>query len=141
MQQPADLDFCSITIDANMENELQQRLHTVVKQREELQHMETGIKAELIARSQIVSLHNTYESQIKEHVNANVKLQVCFMSLASLNFYAVVTYVLKISIFWCLKEQLREREQAKHELEREIENKERELHAIRLDTQAVCFLI
>ncbi|KAL8127735.1 uncharacterized protein LOC141721537 isoform X2 [Apium graveolens] len=108
-EQPADLDFCSITIDANMENELQQRLQTVVKQREELQHMETGIKAELIARSQIVSLHNTYESQIKEHVNANVKLQ----------------------------EQLREREQAKHELEREIENKERELHAIRLDTQAV----
>ncbi|KAK1392171.1 Unconventional myosin-XVIIIa like [Heracleum sosnowskyi] len=109
VQQSAELDFCSITIDANMDSELQQRLHSVVKQREELQHMETGIKAELIARSQIVSLHNTYESQIKEHVNANVKLQ----------------------------EQLREREQAKHELEREIENKERELHAIRLDTQEV----
>ncbi|KAL1822321.1 uncharacterized protein LOC108214759 isoform X3 [Daucus carota subsp. sativus] len=105
-EQPADVDFCSVT---NMDNEFQQRLHTVVKQREELQRIETGLKAELIARSQILSLQNTYESQIKEHVNANVKLQ----------------------------EQLREREQAKHELEREIENKERELHAIRLDTKAV----
>lgn len=77
MQQPADVDFCSVT---NMDNEFQQRLHTVVKQREELQRIETGLKAELIARSQILSLQNTYESQIKEHVNANVKLQVCFLS-------------------------------------------------------------
>lgn len=30
-------------------------------------------------------------------------------------------------------------EQSMHELEREIEVKERELHAIRLDTQAVCY--
>lgn len=50
-------------------------------------------------------------------------------------------YVLKGLDCGIVKEQLREREQSKHELEREIENKERELHAIRLDTQAVCFSI
>ncbi|KAL8095662.1 hypothetical protein AgCh_036894 [Apium graveolens] len=92
-----------------MDNELQQRLRSVVKQKEELQHIETELRSELIARSQIIALQSTYDSQIKEHVNANVKLQ----------------------------EQLRDMEQGMHELEREIEVKERELHAIRLDTQAV----
>ncbi|KAK1366403.1 Kinesin-1 heavy chain [Heracleum sosnowskyi] len=109
VQQPVDVDFCSITIDGSMDNELQQRLRSVVKQKEELQHIETELRAELIARSQIIALQSTYDSQIKEHVNANVKLQ----------------------------EQLREMEQSIHELEREIEVKERELHAVRLDTQAV----
>lgn len=90
MQQPAVVDFCSITIDPNMDNELQQRLHTVVQQREELQHMESGIKAELIARSQIIALQNTYESQIKEHANANVKLQVCYFNLVSIKLYLVL---------------------------------------------------
>lgn len=78
MQQPADVDFCSITIDGSMDNELQQRLHSVVKQKEELQHIETELRAEIIARSQIIALQSTYDSQMKEHVNANVKLQVCF---------------------------------------------------------------
>lgn len=85
VQQPADVDFCSITIDASMDNELQQRLRSVVKQKEELQHIETELRAELIARSQIISLQSTYDSQIKEHVNANVKLQVC--SLKNYTFF------------------------------------------------------
>ena len=71
------MDFCSISIDASMENELQQRLRSVVKQKEELEHVETEIRAEIIARSQIIALQSSYDSQIKEHVNANVKLQVC----------------------------------------------------------------
>ena len=36
------------------------------------------------------------------------------------------------------QEQLREREQAVHELERKMEEKDRELHAIKLDNEAVC---
>lgn len=36
-----------------------------------------------------------------------------------------------------MKEQLREREQKIYELERRMEEKERELHAIRLDNEAV----
>lgn len=37
-----------------------------------------------------------------------------------------------------VKEQLREKEQRILELERKLEDKERELHAIRLDNEAVC---
>lgn len=40
-----------------------------------------------------------------------------------------------------MKEQLREREHAIHELERKIEEAQRELHAIRLESEAVCFTI
>lgn len=87
VQQPVDVDFCSITIDGSMDNELQQRLRSVVKQKEELQHIETELRSELIARSQIVALQSTYDSQIKEHVNANVKLQVC--SFQKLHVYFV----------------------------------------------------
>jgi hypothetical protein len=36
------------------------------------------------------------------------------------------------------QEQLREREQAIHELERRLEEKDRELHTIKLDNEAVC---
>lgn len=36
-----------------------------------------------------------------------------------------------------VKEQLRERDQKMYELERRLEEKERELHAIRLDNEAV----
>jgi hypothetical protein len=36
------------------------------------------------------------------------------------------------------QEQLREREQAIRELERKMEEKDRELHAIKLENEAVC---
>ncbi|KAK3042077.1 hypothetical protein RJ639_001779 [Escallonia herrerae] len=108
-REPADVDFCSITMDGSSGNDiLQQRLHSVVKQREELQHMEIELRTQLIARSEVMEMQNTFDSQITEQLNANVKLQ----------------------------EQLLEREQAIHELERKMEEKERELHAIRLDSEA-----
>jgi len=37
-----------------------------------------------------------------------------------------------------LQEQLCERERTIHDLERKMEEKERELHAIKLDNEAVC---
>lgn len=37
------------------------------------------------------------------------------------------------------QEQLCERDQAIHELERKIEDKDRELHSIKIDNEAVCF--
>ncbi|XP_073297713.1 uncharacterized protein [Primulina huaijiensis] len=86
----------------------EQRLQTVAKQREELQHIEIELRGQLFASSKILELQNTYDAQIHEHVNANIKLQ----------------------------EQLHEMEQKIHELERKIEEKERELHAIRLDNEA-----
>lgn len=72
-----DVDFCSITIDGDLDNNiLQQRLHALAKQREELQHMEIELRVQNIVRSEIVRVQNTFEAQIKERANANVKLQV-----------------------------------------------------------------
>ena len=76
-REPADVDFCSITIDGILDNDiLQQRLHSVVKQREELQQMETELRAQLIARGEIMEMRSTYDAHIKEHENAKIKLQV-----------------------------------------------------------------
>ncbi|KAG6422538.1 hypothetical protein SASPL_119114 [Salvia splendens] len=75
-REPVDVDFCSVTIDGDLDNDiLQQRLHEVAKQREELQHMEIELRAQNIARSEISRIHNTFDAQIKEHKNANVELQ------------------------------------------------------------------
>ncbi|XP_059304473.1 uncharacterized protein LOC132056342 isoform X5 [Lycium ferocissimum] len=108
-REPVDVDFCSITIDGTSKNDiLQQRLLSVVKQKDELQQMETELRAQLIARSEIMEIRNSFDAQMKEHANANVKLQ----------------------------EQIHERDQNFYELERRMEEKERELHAIRLDNEA-----
>ncbi|KAG6426602.1 hypothetical protein SASPL_110828 [Salvia splendens] len=108
-REPVDLDFCSITIDGDLNNDiLQQRLRELAKQREELQLMEIELRAQNIARSEIARIHSNFDAQITEHGNANVKLQ----------------------------EQLHEKEQNLCELERKIEDKDRELHAIRLDNEA-----
>lgn len=78
-REPDDVDFCSITIDGGSENDvLQHRLHNVARQREELQHMEMELRAQMIARSEMIQMQNGYDAQIKELSNANVKLQVCF---------------------------------------------------------------
>ncbi|XP_057804235.1 uncharacterized protein LOC131019653 isoform X2 [Salvia miltiorrhiza] len=104
-----DVDFCSINVDGGLDNDiLQKRIRNLVEKREELQNMELELRAQISARSEVVRLHNTFDGQIKEHMNANVKLQ----------------------------EQLHEKEQKIHELERRMDEKERELHAIRLDNEA-----
>ncbi|KAK4734771.1 hypothetical protein R3W88_009032 [Solanum pinnatisectum] len=108
-REPVDVDFCSITIDGTPNNDiLQQRLLAVVKQKEEFHQMEVELRAQLIARSEIMEIRNNFDAQIKEHVTANVKLQ----------------------------DQIHERDQRNYELERRMEEKERELNAIRLDHEA-----
>ncbi|CAA2999451.1 Hypothetical predicted protein [Olea europaea subsp. europaea] len=108
-REHTDVDFCTITIDRGLDNDiLQQKLLTVVKQREELQHMEIELQAQVVIRSEIMEMQKSYDAQIKEHANANVKFQ----------------------------EQLHEKEQIIHELERKMEDKARELNAIRLDKEA-----
>ncbi|GFY84032.1 hypothetical protein Acr_03g0008060 [Actinidia rufa] len=86
----------------------EQRLHSVGRQREELQQIEIELRAQIIARSEIMELQNNYDKQIKDHANANVKLQ----------------------------ERLHEMEQTINELERKMEEKDRELNAIKLDNEA-----
>lgn len=71
------MDFCSITIDGSLDNDLlQQRLHDVARQREELQQMETELRAQMIARSELMEMQNSFDAEIKEHANAAAKLQV-----------------------------------------------------------------
>lgn len=94
------------SVNGGSDHEL--RLDDVVKQREQLQHLEINLKARLIARSEVIGMQERYDSQIKEHITASVKLQ----------------------------EQLHERENAIMELQRTLDDKDKELHAIRLDHEA-----
>ncbi|GLT66648.1 hypothetical protein SLA2020_390030 [Shorea laevis] len=108
-REPLDVDFCSITVDGSLDEDLlPQRLHNVTRQREDLQRTEIELTAQMIARSEIMRMQSNFDAQINEHANAAAKLQ----------------------------EQLREREQALRELERKIEEKDRELHTIKLDNEA-----
>ncbi|KAI3720552.1 hypothetical protein L2E82_31540 [Cichorium intybus] len=100
------LDFFSDTVAGGSDHDL--GLDDVVKQREQLQHLEVNIKARRIARSEVMEMQERFDSQIKEHITANLKLQ----------------------------EQLHEREKAIKELQRTLADKDKELHSIRLDHEA-----
>lgn len=80
MQQgrgPLDVDFCSITVDGALDNDImQQRIHNVARQREELEHVEIELRAQMIARSEIMEMQNSFDAQLKEQANAVTKLQV-----------------------------------------------------------------
>ncbi|KAL9674391.1 hypothetical protein QQ045_030663 [Rhodiola kirilowii] len=103
-----DADFCSITIDGGVQNDiLQQRLNHVSRQREELQKMEVELRAQVIVRSEIMKIQNRFEAQIKEHANNSARLQ----------------------------EQVNDRDRTIQELERKMEVKDREIHAIKLDNE------
>ncbi|XP_010267437.1 PREDICTED: uncharacterized protein LOC104604674 isoform X3 [Nelumbo nucifera] len=106
---PLDVDFCSITVDGSLDNDiLQKRLHGVSRQREQLQQMEIELRAQLIARSEITEVQTSFDARIKEHTNVAAKL----------------------------KDQLQEREQTIHELQMKLEEKDRELQAIKIDNEA-----
>lgn len=71
------MDFCSITMDGSLDVDLlQQRLHGVARQREDLQHLEIELRAQMIARTEFMEMQSNFDFQIKEHVNAASKLQV-----------------------------------------------------------------
>ncbi|XP_027190173.1 uncharacterized protein [Cicer arietinum] len=104
-----DVDFCSITMDGTLDNDiLQQQIHAVIRQRHEILQMEIELKAQMIARSEVMEMRSTFDAQLKEHANNASKFQ----------------------------DQLCERERTIHELERKIEEKDRELHSIKLDNEA-----
>ncbi|CAI0397558.1 unnamed protein product [Linum tenue] len=108
-REPVDVDFCSINVDGSLDNDiLRQRVHSFARQREELQQMEIELRAQMIARSEILEIQNSFDAQIKEREDSSAQLQ----------------------------EKLHEREQAIHDLERRIEEMNRELHAVKLDNEA-----
>ncbi|KAL5221269.1 hypothetical protein ABZP36_025982 [Zizania latifolia] len=105
-------DYCSITIDGSgglSEDIIQQRLQSIVRQREELQQVEIELRAQVIAHPQIIDAQRSFEAAVKEHVAAASKL----------------------------KEQLHEREKYTLELEMKLDDKDRELNALKIDHQTV----
>ncbi|XP_010048647.1 uncharacterized protein LOC104437401 isoform X1 [Eucalyptus grandis] len=102
------LDFCTITIDGNSGDDLLERLQSIARKREDFQHLEIELRAQMIAKSEIAEMKTSFESKIKEREDAAVKLQ----------------------------EQLHESEQAIHDLERRMEERDRELIAIKRDNEA-----
>ncbi|CAL0319552.1 unnamed protein product [Lupinus luteus] len=108
-REPTGVDFCSITVDGTLDNDiLQQQLHNIVRQRQEVLQVEIELKAQIIARTEIMEIRSTFDAQLKEHATNASRLQ----------------------------EQLREREHTIHELQRKMEDKDRELHTIKLDNEA-----
>ncbi|XP_078173988.1 RNA polymerase II degradation factor isoform X2 [Carex rostrata] len=105
------VEYCSIAIDGinGLSNELlQQRLHEVARQREELQHLEVELRAQAIARSQITEAQDSFDAQLKEHAATSAKL----------------------------KEQLQERDKYILDMELKLQDRERELHALQIDNEA-----
>lgn len=76
-REPADVDFFSIMVDGSLDNDiLQQQVHNVTRQREELQQMEVELRAQSIARSRILEIQSSCDAKIKTHANAASELEV-----------------------------------------------------------------
>jgi hypothetical protein len=59
------------------EEVLEQRLHDIATQREQLQQAEVELRACFIARSDVIQIQNTFDEQSKQHSHIVVDLQVC----------------------------------------------------------------
>ncbi|TYJ19539.1 hypothetical protein E1A91_A09G198200v1 [Gossypium mustelinum] len=85
----------------------EQQIHNVSRQREELQRMEVELRAQAIARPRILDLQSSCDAKIEAHAAATVKLE----------------------------EQIHESEKTTNELKRRMEEKDRELHAIKVEKE------
>lgn len=75
-------------MDGILDNEiLQQRLHSVSRRREELLRIEMELRAQVIARSEIMEMQNSFGAQIKEHDNAAAKLKVLVFHFFSTHLF------------------------------------------------------
>lgn len=75
--EPADADFFPITVDGSLDDDiLQQRIHDVARQREQLQQMEVELRAQAIARSRVLEMQSRYDAEIKSHANTAAELEV-----------------------------------------------------------------
>ncbi|XP_010235365.1 uncharacterized protein LOC100831359 isoform X2 [Brachypodium distachyon] len=105
-------DFCSITIDGSgglSEDILQKRLQNIVHQRKELEQVEIELRAQAIAHPQIIEVQRSFGVAAKEHAAAVADL----------------------------KDQLHQREKYILELQMKLDDKERELDALKIDHQTV----
>ncbi|TYH55109.1 hypothetical protein ES332_D09G215800v1 [Gossypium tomentosum] len=107
-REPADVDFFPIMVDGSLGDDiLQQQIHNVSRQREELQRMEVELRAQAIARPRILDLQSSCDAKIEAHAGATAKLE----------------------------EQIHESEKTINELKRRMEEKDRELHAIKVEKE------
>ncbi|KAG4131004.1 hypothetical protein ERO13_D09G181300v2 [Gossypium hirsutum] len=107
-REPADVDFFPIMVDGSLGDDiLQQQIHNVSRQREELQRMEVELRAQAIARPRILDLQSSCDAKIEAHADATAKLE----------------------------EQIHESEKTINELKRRMEEKDRELHAIKVEKE------
>eukprot|EP00249_Psilotum_nudum_P024733 c29279_g1_i1 orf=728-4054(-) len=109
-QQEEHLDSAlnSLSVDCSQENRdevLQQRLHEIIRQREQLQNMEVELKAQFIARVEISRLQSGFDEKAKQHAAIVANLQ----------------------------EQAQDRGHRIHDLEQQLEERERQLHANQLE--------
>ncbi|CAM6100456.1 unnamed protein product [Calypogeia fissa] len=95
-----------LTSMENPDEALQQRLHEVSRQREQFQQAEVELRAQFIARSEVIRMQNGFDEQSKQHSEIVSNLQG----------------------------QLQEREQQIRHLEQQLEEKERELHVSQMET-------
>jgi hypothetical protein len=80
-REPQDVDFCSMTMDGTLDSDiLQQQIQTVVRQRHEILQMEIELKAQIIARSEMMEIRSNFDAQLKEHANNASKFQVCIQT-------------------------------------------------------------
>ncbi|KAL5697915.1 hypothetical protein ACHQM5_014282 [Ranunculus cassubicifolius] len=78
VQHGTDVNYHSITVDGGLDNNdlMQQRLHDVSSQREKMQQMEIELRAQIISRSEIIAMQNSFTDQINEQINAAAQLKV-----------------------------------------------------------------
>jgi hypothetical protein len=97
-------DYCSITIDGSgglSEDIIQQRLQSVVHQREELQRLEMELRAQVIAHPQIIEAQRSFEAAAKEHVTAAAKLKVLILLSTYTHFVLPVVSCIRWELSTC----------------------------------------
>jgi hypothetical protein len=97
-------DYCSITIDGSgglSEDIIQQRLQSLVHQREELQRLEMELRAQVIAHPQIIEAQRSFEAAAKEHVTAAAKLKVLILLSTYTHFVLPVVSCIRWELSTC----------------------------------------
>lgn len=102
-------DLASLSIDSEMNNSeesIQQRLHDIARQREQLQQLEIDLRAQFIARAEVVQIQSGFDEQAKQHASIVANLQ----------------------------EQIEARDHQIHELEQQLEERQRQLRVNQIET-------
>lgn len=95
------IDSPMLSSSNNLGDSLEQRFHEVMQQREQFQRMEVEIRAQFVARSEVMRVQRSFDEQSKQQA----------------------------SIVASLQEQLQEREHRIRDLEQQLDQRERQLQA------------